>query len=82
MLSAEQRQDVLDLLRAERADQSFTVEEVVETATSSLVLDAEDAEPPSENEVKWLVKSWEWRTIVAPAPQGRFRFRQRDGIAA
>ena len=66
MLSVEQHQDVLDVIKADHADGSpFTVAEVAMAAASPLV--AGDSPPPSESEVHLLVKSWEWQDLVTPS---------------
>lgn len=78
MLSTEQRQDVLDLLRADHADGSpFTLDEVVAVAKSPLVGTADGPDTgPTENEVRMLIKSWEWRALVVPGSGSVHRFRR------
>ena len=78
MLSIEQRQDVLDILRADHPDGSFSLQDAIETAASPVVLGEQPA--PCVNDVRALLKAWQWRAIIAPAPRGGFRFRRTAGI--
>lgn len=78
MLSIEQRQDVLDILRADHPDGSFSLQDALRTAASPTVLG--DAPAPGENDIRTLLKTWQWRAIIAPAPSGGFRFRSTISI--
>ena len=74
MLSIEQRQDVLDVLLADHPDGRFSLEDALHAAGSTTIVG--DAPAPSEDEVRALLKSWQWRRIVTRAPSDGFRLRR------
>ena len=78
MLDIEQRQDVLDILRADHPDGRFSLDDALRTAASPVVLG--DAPAPCESDVRTMLKTWQWRAIIAPAPRGGFRFRRTASL--
>lgn len=77
MLSIEQRQDVLDVLLADHPDGRFSLQDVLRTAGSPTIVG--DADAPSEDEVRTLLRSWQWRRIITRARSDDYRFR-RAGV--
>jgi hypothetical protein len=79
MPDVEQCQDVLDVVRADHADGSpFSLQEVIAAAASPLI--SGDASPPSESDVRMIVKSWEWRRIVRASDGGEMYFWLREVV--
>ena len=74
MLSTEQRQDVLDVLLADHPDGCFSLQDAMQTACSPTIVGDEPA--PSEDEVRTLLRSWQWRRVVTRAPREGFRIRR------
>lgn len=74
MLSIEQRQDVLDVLLADHPDGRFSLQDALRTAGSETIVG--DADAPSEDEVRTLLRSWQWRRIVTRAPRDGFCIRR------
>ena len=74
MLSIEQRRDVLDVLLAEHPDGRFSLQDVLRAAGSPTIVG--DADAPTEDEVRILLRSWQWRRIITRAPQDDFRLRR------
>lgn len=77
MLSIQQRRDLLDVLLAEHPDGRFSFEDAVQTAGSAAIAGGEPA--PSEEEVRALLRSWQWRRVVTRAQREGFRIRHPGG---
>lgn len=58
-------------------DGRFSLEDAVQIATSPLIVGDDPA--PSEDEVRTLLKTWQWCRIVAQAPKDGFLFRRTNG---
>lgn len=75
MLSIERRRQVLHTLRTDHPDGRFSVEDAIRAAGGpEAARDTAD-----EDELRTVLKTWQWRSIIAPAQPGVYRFRRLEG---